>query len=159
MTTLKDGITIEESVQYQQLKNKIEPSQNELDIEWLGADIAIPAEIIEGKDCNEQDIDIHIYGKTSSVTRVLSLEQAKGFLEELLEAVRAFEPDYMLAKNKGSTEQTLEIEPVSLLPSQGDSENGNIIRMGSGFILRKALTQARCTCLVRLFKTKSEKVP
>ncbi|HCJ0470773.1 TPA: hypothetical protein NQH54_003673 [Acinetobacter baumannii] len=83
----------------------------------MGADIAIPAEIIEGKDCNEQDIDIHIYGKTSSVTRVLSLEQAKGFLEELLEAVRAFEPDYMLAKNQGSTEQALEIEPVSLLPS------------------------------------------
>ncbi|MDA0713477.1 MAG: hypothetical protein O2928_16150 [Proteobacteria bacterium] len=117
MTTLKNGITIEELVQYQQLKNKIEPNQNALEIEWLGADIAIPAEILEGKDCDEQDIDIHIHGKTSSVTRVLSLEQAKDFLEELLEAVRAFEPDYMLAKNKGSTEQTLEIEPISLLPS------------------------------------------
>lgn len=117
MITFKDGITIEELVQYQQLKNKIEPNQAEVGIEWLGADIAIPAEIIEDKDCNEQEIDIHIYGKTSSVTRVLSLDQAKGFLEELLDAVRAFEPDYMLDKNQESMEQALEIEPVSLLAS------------------------------------------
>lgn len=120
MVTFKDEITIEELVQYQQLKNKIEPNKDEVDIEWLGADIAIPAEIIEGKDCDEQEIDIHIHGKTSSVTRVLSLEQAKDFLEELLEAVRAFEPDYMFDKNQDSTAQnTLDIEPLSLLPSQG----------------------------------------
>lgn len=118
MVTFKDEITIEELVQYQQLKNKIEPNKDEVDIEWLGADIAIPAEIIEGKDCNEQEIDIHIYGKTSSVTRVLSLDQAKGFLEDLLDVVRAFEPDYMLDKNQESIEQALEIEPVSLLASQ-----------------------------------------
>ncbi|MFW2007264.1 hypothetical protein ACG9ZC_18810 [Acinetobacter baumannii] len=110
---------ISECSQYLELKKKFEPDQNEQGVcEWLGADIAIPAEIIEGKDCDEQEIDIHIHGKTSSVTRVLSLEQAKDFLEELWEAVRAFEPDYMFDKNQDSTAQnTLDIEPLSLLPS------------------------------------------
>ncbi|HCQ9560400.1 TPA: hypothetical protein OMP85_003430 [Acinetobacter baumannii] len=112
------AFTLAEAVEYCRLKQKFDPECTEQGLsEWLGAEIAIPADVALSEECEDQEIDIHILGKRSS-SYVLTLNEAKEFLEQLLDAVRAFEPDYMFDKNQDSTAQnTLDIEPLSLLPS------------------------------------------
>jgi hypothetical protein len=104
----KATYTVSELAQYLELKSRIEPNQGIS--EWYGAEISMPAEIGLGLECDKKDIYIHFFNP--SLVMNLPLEQAKYFLEQQLDAIRALDPDYILPYK-----DITRIELLSSLPS------------------------------------------